>query len=293
MRKFDKKNIVAIIAVMIIMMGNPIQARAAEKFDPVFYAAAYPDVVAVLGTDANALYNHYITYGQKEGRIPYEGAVGGENVSGITNIVEPTKQITDLTAVRAAMPEEYYDIIPAYDLSDWTPEQMALFAQKQQEFDASGLVHIGWTEEQVQEKLLSLKEIYPSNMVVGVCETGAGKLKTALYGNPSDWQIGVDKNGEQVYPLGFVYCWSRSKNNPTGSLALKDVVRVGDRVRTKGANGRGHIYVVLSRDENGITVVESNINDDKKMHWGRRIRWTETESKNSSEIWHTMEHYLY
>ena len=32
------------------------------------HAAAYKDVVAVLGNDEEALYQHYLTYGLKEGR---------------------------------------------------------------------------------------------------------------------------------------------------------------------------------------------------------------------------------
>ena len=44
-------------------------------FDSDFYAAAYPDVVAVFGTNENALYNHYKRYGKKEGRMAFEGQV--------------------------------------------------------------------------------------------------------------------------------------------------------------------------------------------------------------------------
>ena len=44
-------------------------------FDAAFYAAAYPDVVAVFGTNENQLYNHYKKYGKKEGRMAFEGQV--------------------------------------------------------------------------------------------------------------------------------------------------------------------------------------------------------------------------
>lgn len=37
-------------------------------FDAEYYAAAYPDVVAVLGTSEAALYQHYVTCGRAEGR---------------------------------------------------------------------------------------------------------------------------------------------------------------------------------------------------------------------------------
>ncbi|MDE7432339.1 MAG: hypothetical protein K2N34_10570 [Lachnospiraceae bacterium] len=71
-------------------MGKPIQVRAAGEFDQVFYADAYADVVAALGTDAEALYNHYQNFGQKEGRFPYAGAVAGEMVNGIVNAASVT-----------------------------------------------------------------------------------------------------------------------------------------------------------------------------------------------------------
>lgn len=75
----------AAVTIIAVTLGNPIQVMAAEKFDPVFYAAMYADVAAVFGTDATALYNHYITFGQNEGRMPYAGAEGGEAVDGIAD----------------------------------------------------------------------------------------------------------------------------------------------------------------------------------------------------------------
>ena len=43
-------------------------------FDPVFYAATYPDVAAVFGSDVNLLYQHYLLAGKAQGRLPYLGA---------------------------------------------------------------------------------------------------------------------------------------------------------------------------------------------------------------------------
>ena len=61
----------------------------AANFDPAFYGTTYPDVVQALGTDPKALYNHYITYGMKEGRFPYGGAAKGEKVDGIADTKVP------------------------------------------------------------------------------------------------------------------------------------------------------------------------------------------------------------
>lgn len=44
-------------------------ANDGKIFDPVFYAAKYPDVKNALGTDAQTLLNHYNMFGVKEGRM--------------------------------------------------------------------------------------------------------------------------------------------------------------------------------------------------------------------------------
>ena len=76
-----KKFIIAIIGVMTII-SVPIKVLAAPEvinvngtdiiFDSDYYAANNLDVVAVLGTDKNVLLQHYIAFGQYEGRVPYE-----------------------------------------------------------------------------------------------------------------------------------------------------------------------------------------------------------------------------
>lgn len=71
----------------VLMLFCPVQAATAGEFDPFFYASTYPDVAAAYGTDIYALYNHYITLGQQEGRIPYSGAAAGEDVSGIIGMM--------------------------------------------------------------------------------------------------------------------------------------------------------------------------------------------------------------
>ena len=88
MRRGEFGRKLAVKAVGIVIAGmmfceSSVQVFAAEKFDPAFYATTYADVVNALGTDVNALYNHYLTYGQKEGRLPYAGAKGGAEVDRI------------------------------------------------------------------------------------------------------------------------------------------------------------------------------------------------------------------
>lgn len=126
MRKKIVNALVTAGMVAGMMMFVPTQAMAAEKFDPSFYAATYPDVVAVLGTDVNALYNHYLTYGQKEGRMPYANAAGGVAVEGIadttvtvaatastTNGIVPIDQLANYKSLKKKMTDEEFQA--AYD----------------------------------------------------------------------------------------------------------------------------------------------------------------------------------
>lgn len=63
-------------AALTLSIGFP--SLAAPKtmsdggiFDAEYYAQNNPDVTAALGTDEEVLYQHYKTFGEKEGRLPY------------------------------------------------------------------------------------------------------------------------------------------------------------------------------------------------------------------------------
>lgn len=126
MQKKIAKALLAAGMMAGIMIFMPAQAMAAEKFDPAFYAATYPDVVTVLGTDVNVLYNHYLTYGQKEGRLPYANAAGGAAVEGIadtavtvtetapaTDGIVPLDQLANYKSLKKKMTDEEFQA--AYD----------------------------------------------------------------------------------------------------------------------------------------------------------------------------------
>lgn len=65
----------------------PKQMADGNMFDAEYYATNNPDVVAVLGNDEKALYNHYINSGKNEGRKPFaeETEVGSINVDSVVN----------------------------------------------------------------------------------------------------------------------------------------------------------------------------------------------------------------
>lgn len=289
---FAKKLIVGAMAAAMAfgavegagMVTSPARAdqEDAGSFDPVYYAALYPDVAAAVGTSPEALYSHYVNFGQKEGRIPYEGATGGESVDGTADTAADTATVT--TPVQTTV-----DIGsgPFWLFTDGEEVDKATFLQEkqrlQQQFDAAGYVHVGWTEQQVQARLLSLKEQYPEGMKVGNCSSGAARITNGLYGDPYDIRVGWVSQGDDDVLITVDGCV------PKRSIASRSVaessLRIGDEVYIKNSEGLGHVMVVLSRSSDGITVVESNQNSDMKMHWGSFISWAELDAC-LLYIWH-------
>lgn len=77
-----KTRLLSVILGVAMLSGTALSVEAAPAmmsdgtfFDAEYYAQSNPDVVAVMGTDATALYNHYVFNGKAEGRLPYNPAV--------------------------------------------------------------------------------------------------------------------------------------------------------------------------------------------------------------------------
>ena len=290
--RIGRKIIVAAMAVAMAftisegtkMVTSPAHAdqEDADSFDPLYYAALYPDVAAAVGTSPEALYSHYVNFGQKEGRIPYEGASGGESVDGTADTAADTVAVTTPVQTTADIGSGPFWLFPygeEVDKATFLQEKQRL----QQQFDAAGYVHVGWTEQQVQARLLSLKEQYPEGMKVGNCSSGAARITNGLYGDPYDLNVGWVAQGDDDVLMTVDGCV------PKRSIASRSVaessLRIGDEVYIKNSEGLGHVMVVLSRSSDGITVVESNQNSDMKMHWGRFISWAELDAC-LRYIWH-------
>ena len=75
----------------------PVQMADGNVFDAEFYAAAYPDVVAVFGTDPNTLYMHYVNCGAAEGRLPYANATTVTPAGTSVDYIE--KQVQEFSAL--------------------------------------------------------------------------------------------------------------------------------------------------------------------------------------------------
>lgn len=285
-----KKKIIITFAMVLMVMAavkaTTIEAKAAEQFDPVYYAQTYPDVAAALGTDATALYNHYLNFGQKEGRIPYAGGQPGEVVDGIANAT------TETPAVQTAPSTVDIGNGPYWLLTGEEVDK-ATFLQKMQEvrqkIDAAGYVRVGWTEEQVQARLLSLKEQYPEGTAVGNCSAGADKIKAALFGGDYAFCVGTVARGEDSYD--WIWADEPVRKTKIGPYTpVKSYIRVGDQIFTK-AVGSGHVMTVLSHNDAGVTVVESG--EETGMMWGRFISWDELEYGNANSSYSNQRQYVW
>ncbi|SFC80914.1 L,D-transpeptidase [Butyrivibrio sp. YAB3001] len=104
-----KKSVVTMIITVSLFLGGMIflsTSAKASDFDAEFYAKMYPDVVAVCGTDPEALYNHYVTFGVHENR--YKNAE--EMAYGIGYDETPAASDTPATPGALQSFETYVDV---------------------------------------------------------------------------------------------------------------------------------------------------------------------------------------
>lgn len=87
-----------VFAAVLIFGGNGSVAKAGN-FDAAYYAAKYPDVVEVFGTDPNALYAHYLNYGIKE--LRYKNAT--EEATGVIEDISMPSDYVDVDIINQQM----------------------------------------------------------------------------------------------------------------------------------------------------------------------------------------------
>ena len=152
-------------------------AGAAEIFDPEYYANTYPDVVAELGTSPQALLDHYLTFGMKEGRLPREGAAPGAEVEGAT--VTPAGTVTGTPAGTdtgtPASSEGNSSLVPMKDLVNLKSlRKKATDEQLAQAYNVAAEIvtpYIGSTrEEQLYGIASTIRAIFDSGMTYSMSD---------------------------------------------------------------------------------------------------------------------------
>lgn len=124
-KKFLKGFMVAALAVT--MAVTPVSAiKAAPEtmpdgtiFDAEYYAQTYPDVANAVGTDRDALYNHYVTFGKAEGRM----ACAPTTVQTDQNPIVPSIQSKDPLTAKTTPTQAlvYAGLLPGFMLTDSRP----------------------------------------------------------------------------------------------------------------------------------------------------------------------------
>lgn len=111
----------AAAAAEFLMMGCvptaavPVKMPDGQMFDAEYYAANNSDVVKVYGTDANALYGHYMAYGRLEKRLPYIETSGLPPVEPRTACVMPDGGRFDFCYYAANNPDAVQTVGPDKD----------------------------------------------------------------------------------------------------------------------------------------------------------------------------------
>ena len=128
-----KKKAIAAALMMSMVAGSSLTVCAAPEtmadgtvFDAEFYAQMYPDVVAALGTSADAMYQHYVMYGKAEGRLAFSSADAAQQAVPVQQgsydiTVWHNGDTVEESYVRMApdAPWELLSSEPCYDAEGW------------------------------------------------------------------------------------------------------------------------------------------------------------------------------
>ncbi len=83
-----KKQVISLAAALLVfawggmtVCAEPVTMEDGTVFDAVYYVENNPDVVAVLGSDATVLYQHYLLCGKAEGRAAAEPDISSMDYS--------------------------------------------------------------------------------------------------------------------------------------------------------------------------------------------------------------------
>lgn len=214
---FKKNSILKLAAAMLlglVMMANlstktyaaPKQMPDGNIFDAEFYAATYPDVAAVLGTDETVLYNHYLLCGLYEGRFPYAPNV---------QIPIVTPDTTTVPAITPAVPQSIgAKVMPDGNLFDYVfyattyPDVAAILGMDEAvlynhyllygifegrlpyEFTAQEI-----RNQEIYNKIMALKEIYPQGMRWDMNSTYIQPMEE----NRENGWAGIERRGCQAF----------------------------------------------------------------------------------------------
>lgn len=123
-----KKRTICTLMATVLCLATGMTALAAPEtmpdggvFDAEYYAETYLDVVAAFGTDSTLLYQHYMNFGQNEGRLPYNPIqLQSANITEQSDsLIEPGDENYLRLNYMSAYYDYYYD---GEEMSFWHPD---------------------------------------------------------------------------------------------------------------------------------------------------------------------------
>ena len=122
-----------------------VSTFAVSSFDPVFYAATYPDIAAAYGNDEGAMLLHYLQHGAAEGRQPSADGIPGDDTLELTDeqlakiwTPVPLKKLANYKSLKCKMTDAEFEAAYNAALKFVTP--LCLMSREMQlEYITSGL----------------------------------------------------------------------------------------------------------------------------------------------------------
>ena len=205
-KKFLKGFMAAVLAVTMVVTPVSSVKAAPETmpdgtvFDAEYYAQTYPDVANAVGTDRDALYNHYVSFGKAEGRL---ACAPTTTIQADKTSTQSKKPLTARTTPMQAL--VYAGLLPDFMLTDSRPVSSAwahydyiqprnkegdpTVGKSKFEYDAYGNL--------INENLQNYSVIDTDGRIVACNDAGWGKYLNCVY-NEQEQMIQLKHDGREI-----------------------------------------------------------------------------------------------
>ena len=206
-----KKILLTLAAVITLTAGMTLTAAAQETvdtFDYKAYADTYPDLKAVYGYDANALFAHYMNLGKAEGRV---GSFAGDAAAGTGATGTATPAASTFSINTFSVGGDTYTLlcpVSEFIKNGWTIDRKASFA---------------YADNGVESRLVLRKgnETFTGE----VASPYLDKRVPIDQGLVRSYNVSITKNdGEHDFPASFVIggCLTRNSTKEDVEAVLPD-----------------------------------------------------------------------
>ena len=242
-----------------------IPSCVADIFDPEYYMERYPDVKAAVGSDPQALLEHFLTIGLKEGRVG----------SPVLDIAKYRKLYPDLAAAFGdnwdLYVRHYFTLGIAQGRSNGMSEQAVVTRSKRIAYDSEGNILVPWedvtgegdsgkTEQDAYLTLESLRALCGNSLVLLLDKDGN---PTFVGGNFSQVTVTDSETARQS-----LSCMMKLLQFPEDTAALylthSNTASNGDHYYRFSAQDKetGYLYsstdIIVGADQNGKVLCMSS-----------------------------------